>query len=147
MTDVIVLQNLTVENYKQFLDQTVVDKINEYLEENFFIDDMIDFIDDYGTDAFLNHYNTYVELGENYSYGAVDAFIDEFGFELLSEDHFQNSYEGAYVSGAEFAEQHYENMGYDPIPSWVTVDWEATWDRCLSYDCTFNNGYVFKSNW
>ena len=129
------------------LPENVVEKINELRDENYYDGDMIDFINQHGTEVFLNYYETYVSLSEDYSYGAVDAFIDEFGFELLSEDHFQDSYEGAYESGADFAEQHYENMGYDPIPSWVTVDWQATWDRYLSYDCTINNGYVFKNNW
>ena len=127
--------------------QEVQDKFDALYMKNYHDEDMHNFIAEYGAQNFLNYYDTYVELGEDYSYGAVDAFIDEFGFDLLSVDNFQDSYEGQYESGAEFAEQHYENMGYDPIPSWVTVDWEATWDRFLSYDCTFNNGYVFKNNW
>jgi len=33
------------------------------------------------------------------------------------------------------------------MPYWVAIDWEKTWDDGLSWDYTFNNGYVFCNNW
>ena len=124
----------------------VQQKIDELVAENFYIDDIVEFIDEHGNDDFLNHYDTYVELGEDYNYGAVDAFIEEFGIDLLSVDNFQDSYEGQYDSEAQFAEEHYDAMGYE-IPPFVVVDWQATWDQFLNHCCTFSNGYVFKTNW
>ena len=78
-TCVVDYSNLTSDNYKQFLGESIVEKIESYLEENFYIDDMIAFVQEYGDTAFCNHYDEYVEAGESNSYGAVDAFIEEFG--------------------------------------------------------------------
>jgi len=95
-TDVLDYSNLTSENYTQFLSESIVEKIDSYLEENFYIDDMIEFIQEYGDTAFCNHYDEYVEAGESNSYEAVDAFIEEFGVDYLGG--FEDSYRGEWSS-------------------------------------------------
>ena len=68
------------------------DFITHLVENSFSVDDIYDFIAEYGEDKFINYYEEYVEIGEEYSYGAVDDFIEEFGIESLSG--FQDAYVG-----------------------------------------------------
>lgn len=121
-------------------------KIDELKEENFYEGDMIDFIQTYGNDAFLEYYEEYVQCGEDYSYEAVDAFVDEFGIECIA--HFTDAYYGQYDSEEQFAEQFvgdcYPNSLQD-LP--VVIDWTATWETNLRYDFSFVDGFVFNKNY
>jgi len=47
-------------NYKEVLDAVTVDKIDELLDENYALDDMLEFIDAHNTDDFCNFYEEYV---------------------------------------------------------------------------------------
>lgn len=132
--------NLTSENYKQFLGESIVEKIESYLEENFYIDDMIAFIQEYGDAAFCNQYDEYVEAGESNSYEAVDAFIEEFGFECLGG--FEDAYCGEWSSKADYAENFVSDCYCLDIPIFVEVDWENTFDNL---DCVYSNGFVFNT--
>jgi antirestriction protein len=123
----------------------VQEKINELKEENFYEGDMIEFIQEHGNDAFLAHYEDYVHQGENHGYEAVDAFVDEFGIQCV--EHFEDAYVGQYDSEEQFAQQYVDemyNLNLDDCP--VVVDWEKTWNCNLCYDFSFNDGYVFRSN-
>ena len=123
----------------------VQEKINELKEDNFYEGDMIEFIQVYGNDNFLAYYEDYVKYGEDYSYEAVDAFIDEFGIDAIAN--FCDAYFGEYDSEEQFAEQyvgeHYIT-NLDDVP--VVIDWTATWERNLYYDFAFNDGFVFIKN-
>jgi len=139
-TDVLDYSNLTSENYKQFLGESIVEKIDSYLEENFYIDDMIEFIQEHGDTAFCNHYDEYVEAGESNSYEAVDAFIEEFGVDYLGG--FEDSYRGEWSSKGDYAEDFVSSCYCLDIPGFVEVDWENTFDNL---DCVYSNGFVFDS--
>jgi antirestriction protein len=87
----------------------------------------------------------YSELCERYSKDAVDAFL-----ELYDEDDlesFEEAYYGSYDSEADFAEQFVNDTCDFDIPSFVVVDWEATWNCNLRYDFDFEDGFVFNKNW
>jgi antirestriction protein len=45
-------------------------------------------------------------------------------------------YSGTYDSGADAAEQMAEDCGYvsKDLPTWIVIDWEATWNRNLRHD-------------
>ena len=79
------------------------------------------------------------QLLETYSSEAVSAFIELFGEECLED--FEESYQGE-MSGAEFAEQFTTDCYCLDIPSFVCVDWSATWDE-LSSDYYEQDGYIF----
>lgn len=131
---------LTNLNYKQLLNETVVDKIEYYLEENFYLDDMIIFIQEHGDNAFCEHYDEYVDAGEGYSYRAVDAFIEEFGVDNLSS--FQDAYRGEWDSKAQYAENYVTDCYSFEIPGFLEIDWDATFENL---DCVYANGFVFDS--
>jgi antirestriction protein len=85
----------------------------------------------------------YQKLCEDHGKDAVDAFL-----ELYSEDDlesFEEAYYGRYDSEADFAEEYYNDIG--DAPSFVVVDWEATWNCNLRYDFDFEDGFVFNKNW
>jgi len=121
-------------------------KLDELVAENYALDDMIEFIQENGEENFLEFYVEYCENGENYSYDAVDAFVDEFGIECIA--HFTDAYYGQYDSEEDFAEQFCTdvyNFNADNTP--IVVDWTATWNCNLRYDFSFSDGYIFNKNY
>ena len=80
---------------------------------------------------------------ENYSADVVAAFIELYGEENVES--IEDSYQGEFESGAHFAEYMVSDCYCLDIPSFVVVDWEATWDQ-LYYDYSIEDGYVFCDN-
>jgi hypothetical protein len=130
-------------NYKEVYSQETVDKIEELIADSYGLEDIVDFIDKYSEAEFRNHYQTYVENGEEYSYEAVDAFIEEFGLHSLVGDNFQDSYRGQYDSKADYAESYVSDCYVVDLPSFLEIDWEASFNNL---DVVFSsNGYVFDN--
>ena len=121
-------------NYKETLSTETVEKIDELLDENYALDDMLEFIDEYNESDFVAYYEEYVRCGEAIGYEAVDALISEQGDVSYIED-CDERYKGCFDDEADFAEQFITEMGYD-IPAAIVVDWEATWETNLRYDFT-----------
>ena len=107
----------------QELTQKKLDEYNELY--NWSYNDMCDFIESYGEEAFVEHYDT----------------------ETI--EHFEDMYQGQYDSGAEFAEQIASDCGYvsRDMPSWIEIDWQKTWDNALSYDYTQIGYAIFNDNY
>lgn len=121
-------------NYKDFLTTQAVEKVEELLEDNYSLDDMLEFIDTYNENDFMNYYEEYVRCGEAIGYEAVDALIEENGECSCIED-CDDRYRGVYESTADFAEQFVTDV-YGAPESILVIDWEATWDSSLRYDYT-----------
>ena len=66
-------------NYKETLNAHTVNKIDELIDENYALDDMLEFIDVHNEDDFCNFYEEYCRCGEAIGYDAVDALIEEMG--------------------------------------------------------------------
>ena len=129
-------------NYKETLNAQTVEFIDERLDENYDLDAMLVFIDEYNEDDFCNHYEEYVRCGEAIGYEAVDALIEEMG-DMSYIDCCDERYRGCYHNEAEFAEEYYSEL-YD-VPSALVIDWEATWDTSLRYDFTAcNDGTSYR---
>jgi len=137
-------------NYKEVLAADTVSKIDELLDENYALDDMLEFIDAHNESDFVAYYEEYVRCGEAIGYEAVDALIEEMGDVSYIED-CDERYRGCYESTADFAEEFTSDV-YGDVPSFVVVDWEATYDQNLRYDFTaceagYRNVYIFSDNW
>ena len=131
--------------------QELLDEYNETYDWSY--NDMVDFIKKYGEEDFREYYMQYSSLIDDYGQGLVDQYIEDHLLDAV--DHFEDSYQGEYLSGADFAEQLVSDCGYigRDIPSWIEIDWVKTWDNTLSYDYTeivnpdnnhvaiFNNSY------
>ena len=87
----------------------------------------------------------YDELCNRYGADAVDAFLEIYDEDDLNS--FEDAYQGSYDSEADFAEQFTTDCYGLDIPSFVVVDWQATWEVGLRYDYDFQDGFVFASNW
>jgi len=87
----------------------------------------------------------YDELCNRYGADAVDAFLEIYDEDDLNS--FEDAYQGSYDSEADFAEQFTTDCYGLDIPSFVIVDWQATWEVGLRYDYDFQDGFVFASNW
>lgn len=131
-------------NYKEVLAADTVEKIEELLEDSYALDDILEFIDNHNESDFVAYYEEYCRCGEAIGYDAVDAFIEEMGDVSYVED-CDEKYRGEYRSEADFAEEFYNEV-YGEVPSFLVVDWEATWESSMRYDFTFCNGYVFSDN-
>lgn len=89
------------ENRLSFYATPVQDKIRQ-LDGEYYVDDMFDFIEEYGQKNFLEHYETYCSKGEIYSYKAVDFFCKNIGIDYL--DQIRDSYVAEWRSFDEFVE-------------------------------------------
>jgi len=132
-------------NYKEVLKLETVEFIEENcVEGEYDLDDALKFIDEHNEDDFVAYYDEYVRVGENIGYDVVDAFIEYHGGVSYVE-HVEDAYRGVYSSEADFTEDFYNEV-YDNVPSFLVVDWEATWKQNLSWDFDFVDGYVFSSS-
>jgi hypothetical protein len=88
---------------------------------------------------------TYDRLCNDYGQDAVDTFVEIYSEEDL--DNFEDAYQGQYESERDFAKQFTTDVYGLDIPSFVVIDWQATWDQGLRYDYEFQDGFVFSNNW
>lgn len=121
-------------NYAEVLAADTVTKIDELQEDNYALDDMLEFIDNHNESDFVAYYEEYCRVGEIIGYEAVDALIAEMGDVSYIED-CEDRYRGFYDDEAEFAEEFYNEV-YGSVPDFLVVDWEATWEQSLRYDFT-----------
>ena len=128
-------------------EEHVQEHLKGLLEDGHDEDEMKEFIKTHGNSDFLCYYEDYARMVDEYDQETVDAFLEE--FDLMDVEHLQDAYHGQFDSEAEFAENFVSDMGYiqHDLPYWIQIDWEKTWDDGLSWDYTFNNGYVFCNNW
>ena len=131
-------------NYKEIFATKTVEKIDELLEDNYDLDDILEFVDQNSEADLVAHYEEYCTAGENIGYDVVDAFVKYHGMSYI--ENVEEAFQGIYRDEATFAEEYYENVYGDNIPAFVVVDWEATWQSSLYYDFDFIDGYVFSSN-
>ena len=130
-------------NYKEVLQESTVHQIEELIHENYDLECMLEFIDEYNEQDFINHYETYVSLGEEYSYEAVDAFLQYHEDASLLID-FKDAYVGCYSDVEEFTQEYYDDR-YD-IPFGLYIDWTETWNRNLKYDYQMIDNFIFRRN-
>ena len=132
--------------------QELLDNYNNLY--NWEYNEMCDFIEYYGETMFLTHYETYHRLVEDYGMELVDKFADEFDVDCV--ENFEDMYQGQHETGANFAENICEELGYiRDLPPWVAVDWKKTWEDALSndyveIDCDeedYTYGHIFSNNY
>ena len=95
-------------------------------------------------DVSAEYQDQYFDLCEEYGKDAVSAFLELYDESDLQ--YFQDAYQGRYDSESDFAEQFTTDVyGFD-APSFVVIDWDATWNCGLRYDYDFEDGFVFSKN-
>ena len=127
---------------------TMTDSITELFEELVAdgndADDLQAFIDEHGKSYFESYIEDYLQAIDEYDEDVVTAFLDIFDIDSIGN--LSEAYQGKYVDGAEFAESIVSDCYSMEMPSWVEVDWQATWDNALSYDYSESDGHIFNNN-
>jgi hypothetical protein len=116
-------------------------------EDSYAMDDMLKFIQEHGEADFVEFYDDYIiyseKLGRN-GYEIIDAFVELMGG-FHNIDKAAENYQGEYSTDAKFAEDYYEQRGFD-IPGDLVIDWEATYESSLRFDYdSANDHYFFTS--
>ena len=131
-------------NYKEIFSAEVVEKVDQLVEDNYALDDILEFIDNNSAEDFISYYEEYCTAGENIGYDVVDAFVKYHG-SMCYVEYVEDAFRSAYYDEETFAEEYYSEI-YGDVPAFLVVDWEQTWKQSLSYDFDFVDGYVFSSS-
>ena len=127
----------------EYNDETI-ELIDELVADGNDHDVLENFIKDHGESNFNDYVEEYLQLIDQEGEDVVSAFLDVFNIEDIGN--FHDAYQGRYDSGAEFAESLVSDCYSMEMPSWVEVDWQATWDNSLSYDYSESDGHIFNNN-
>ena len=118
--------------------------IDELVDDGNELEVLEDFIKEHGETYFLTYIEDYLQAVDEYGEEVVSAFLDIFDIDSIGS--LSDAYQGEYTDGAEFAESLVSDCYSMEMPSWVEVDWKATWDNALSYDYSESGGYIFNNN-
>tara|TARA_B100000287_G_scaffold311153_1_gene294415 strand:- start:1131 stop:1562 length:432 start_codon:yes stop_codon:yes gene_type:complete len=120
-------------NYKEVFSKETVEQIEELIEFDYQLNEVLDFLDTYGEDK-VEYFEPYSQAIENIgcddAQEVVDRYVDSNGIEYV--EGCDELYQGNYQSVEEFIDVM-ELIDYD-IPSWLCIDYEATWDSALRFD-------------
>jgi len=120
-------------NYKEVFNKEIVEKIEELTEYSYELDDILSFLDTYGEDKF-EFVEPYLDainnLGIDDAKEVIDNYAEYNGVEYV--EGCDELYQGNYQSVEEFIDE-LELIDYD-IPSWLVIDYEATWESALRFD-------------
>jgi len=126
------------------LSQKCLDYITELVEENYALDDILEFLKEYNGDDLIAYYVDYVEQGEKVGFDVVDAFLEINNICDIAST--LEVYIGEYESEADFAENYYNDIM--DVPDALVIDWKETFYQSLSYDYDYvkghMKGYVFR---
>jgi hypothetical protein len=131
-------------NYKEVFETETVEKIEQLVEDNYDLDDILEFVDQNSEADLVAYYEQYCTAGENIGYNVVDAFVKYHG-DMSYVENVEDAFRGVYYDEATFAEEYYSEI-YGELPAFLVIDWEQTWKQSLTYDFDFVDGYVFCSN-
>jgi hypothetical protein len=132
-------------NYKDVLSPETVRYIEtELLPNNFDLDSILQFLDENGEDSFNEHYMKYVELGEEYNFDPVDAFIKENSIEDIK--YFPDAYIGEYLNARDMAEEFFE-YETERLDYRIVIDYEETAQYLLDHEVDKVGDFYFRHNW
>ena len=120
-------------NYKEVFSKETVEQIEELIEFDYQLNEVLDFLDTYGEEnvEYFEPYSQAIEnIGCDDAQEVVDRYVDSNGIEYV--EGCDELYQGNYQSVEEFIDVM-ELIDYD-IPSWLCIDYEATWDSALRFD-------------
>lgn len=133
------------QSYEQFLEADTVAKIKQLTEEDIFdLESALEFIDEHGENDFKQYYEEYVELSEQYSYEAVDAYLTI--YDLSDLDEFSGRYIGEFRSAADMAADYFENE-VGSLDYRIAVDWDETGNYLLNHDVDNAGEHYFRCDY
>ena len=137
-TDIVLACGYVRENgkasYVEFYEALLAAKEPQWKQQKEDIETEIEFDDEEQEEQFLN-------LCINYPQKAVEVYYDNIG----NFDDFEEAYMGEYNSEADFTEEMIAQFGDHNLPSWIVIDYQATWDSALRYDYWEEDNYFFQN--
>ena len=127
----------------EYSDETI-ELIDELVDDGNELEMLEDFIKEHGESNFNDYIEEYLQAVDEYDEEVVESFLEIFNIEDIGG--LSDAYQGEYRDGAEFAESLVADCYSMDMPSWVEVDWQATWDNALSYDYSESDGHIFNNN-
>ena len=120
-------------NYKEVFSKETVEKIEELTEISYELNEVLDFLDTYGEEN-VEYVEAYLDAVNNIycddAKEVIDNYIKHNGISYV--EGCDELYQGNYQSVEEFIDE-LELIDYD-IPSWLVIDYEATWESALRFD-------------
>ena len=135
------------------------EQTQKYLDDyntlyNWEYNDMCRFIENYSEEEFVEHYETYYRLCDDYGTELVENFGLYFDLDASQFENFEDMYEGHFETATDFAEYWCTNVDESTknLPDYVTIDYEDVWENKLSedyfeIDCDgyeYTYGHIFK---
>ena len=81
------------------------------------------------------------ELCEDYPQKAVEIYYENIG----NFDDFKEAYKGEFESEAYFTKDMLANICDSDLPSWIVIDYQATWDSALRFDYWEEDNFFFRN--
>ena len=133
--------------YTSYSEETQT-QIEEFLENTFGWDEdeLVAFIEEHGEENFRLYFEDYANMVDDIGIDITEAYLENFDIDCISSC--RDAYMGCYESGADFAQSIAEDCGDVPrnMPSWIEIDWKASWDN-LDYDYVeCSDGHIFSQN-
>ena len=121
-------------NYKEVFSKETVEKIEELTEYSYELNEVLDFLDTYGEDN-IEYVEPYLEAVNNIFCDDAKDVIDNYIKHVGGVNYVEGCdelYQGNYTDVEQFIDE-LELIDYD-IPSWLCIDYEATWESALRFD-------------
>jgi hypothetical protein len=120
--------------YVAFYEALIEAKTPQWQKQKEEIETEIEFDDEEQEEQFL-------ELCVNYPQKALEIYYGNIG----NFDEFEEAYMGEYNSEADFTEEMIVQMGEFNIPSYIVIDYQATWDSCFRFDYWEEDNFFFRN--
>ena len=133
--------------YRDTLAPETLTLIDKYVGENYDLQAMLVFIDEYSEESFQDHYEQYVELGEQYGFEPVDAWLsmDQDAGDL--ED-FPNAYIGEYLNPRDMAQEFFDGDGdVERLDYRIVIDWAETAEYLLDHEVDRVGDFYFRCSY
>jgi hypothetical protein len=131
-------------NYREIFSAETLEKIDGFVESQYDLGCMLEFIDEHSEEEFAKYYDEYVELGEANGYEAVDAFIKQ--SDLYDLKYFADAYIGEYQSPERMAQDYFDGET-DRLDYRISIDWEETAEYLLQHDVDRVGDFYFRCSY
>jgi hypothetical protein len=131
-------------NYREIFSAETLEKIDGFVESQYDLGCMLEFIDEHSEKEFAEYYFKYVELGEENGYEAVDAFIKQ--NDLYDLKYFADAYIGEYQSPERMAQDYFDGET-DRLDYRISIDWLETAEYLLQHDVDRVGDFYFRCSY
>ena len=121
-------------NYKEVFSKETVEKIEELTEISYELNEVLDFLDTYGEEN-VEYVEAYLDAVNNIYCDDAKEVIDNYIKHVGGVNYVEGCdelYQGNYTDVEQFIDE-LELIDYD-IPSWLVIDYEATWESAIRFD-------------